>query len=279
MTGRSDICLARTMSLPPSPTSEIDCAPVELEAVTLADMEVDTEEDVEVDAEVAEEEDVEVEPEIETEEEAEEEVEAEAEAEEEDEETICFRLPTAVVTRAEMRKHVLAEVVLWLTGPVLTAAKAVAPEEEEDESGPVGQLFLIVGALRSTLPTDRGDALGAAAAITAETCQRFLLDSDATSANPVEDLMMDYVDEITVDGEQTLQDLWNYSPFDALREAPPLNDEDYDGEEAEALVPNSLIQFLQTPLAFHVPVGALVAVIIVVVAYLFLVAVVTYKKH
>ena len=268
MTGRSDICLARTMSLPPSPTSEIECAPVELEAV------VDAEEDMEVDAEVAlvdteEEEDVEVDAEVD----------AEVEPEEEEEETICFRLPTAVVTRAEMRKHVLAEVVLWLTGPVLTAAKAVAPEEEEDEGGAVGQLIQIMGALRSTLPTDRGDALGAAAAITAETCQRFLLDSDATSANPVEDLMMDYIDEITVDGEQTLQDLWNYSPFEALREAPPLNDEDYDAEEAEALVPNSLLTFLQTPLAFHVPVWALVAVIIVVVAYLFLVAVVKYNKH
>jgi hypothetical protein len=202
-------------------------------------------------------------------------------------EPICFRLPAAVVTRSEMRKHVLAEVILWLTGPVLSAAQAVEVEDEEEEGGAVGQLLQIAAALKNkdaaSVPTERSVALAAAAAVTAETIQRFLLDSEAKPVDEVEDLMMDYVDEITVDGEQTLHDLWNYSPFEALREAPPLTDEedeeDEDAEDREALVPNNLVQFLQMPLTFKVPVGALVAVVAVVVAYLFLVAVVVYKKH
>jgi hypothetical protein len=179
-----------------------------------------------------------------------------------------------------MRKHVLAEVILWLTGPVLSAAQVV--EDEEQEGGAVGQLLQIAAALKkkdaASVPTEL--ALAAAAAVTAETVQRFLLDSEAKPVDEVEDLMMDYVDEITVDGEQTLQDLWNYSPFEALREAPPLTEEeDEEDADAEALVPNNLAEFLQMPLTFKVPIGALVAVVAVVVAYLFLVAVVVYKKH
>ena len=200
-------------------------------------------------------------------------------------EPICFRLPAAVVTRSEMRKHVLAEVILWLTGPVLSAAQAVEVEDEEQEGGAIGQLLLIAAALKNkdatSVPTERSVALAAAAAVTAETIQRFLLDSEAKPVDEVEDLIMDYVDEITVDGEQTLQDLWNYSPFEALREAPPLteDEDEEDTEDREALVTNNLAQFLQMPLTFKVPIGALVAVVAVVVAYLFLVAVVVYKRH
>jgi hypothetical protein len=176
-----------------------------------------------------------------------------------------------------MRKHVLAEVVLWLTGPVLSAAQAAADDEE---GGAVGQLLLIADALKNkeAVPTERSVALASAAAVTAETVQRFLLDSEVKPVDETEDLMMDFVDEITVDGQQTLHDLWDYSPFEALREAPPLTEEE-DAEDAEALVSNNLVEFLQMPLTFKVPVGALVAVVAVVVAYLFLVAVVVYKRH
>jgi hypothetical protein len=192
---------------------------------------------------------------------------------------ICFRLPEAVVTRSEMRKHVLAELSVWLTGPVLSAAQAeAAAEDEEQEGGAVGQLIQIADALKAKEATayDRSVALVGAATLTAETVQRFLLDSEAKPVDEAEDLMMDFVDEITVDGEQTLQDLWDYSPFEALREAPPLTEEDED-EVPETST--NLVQFLQMPLTFKVPVGSLVAVVVVVVAYLFLVAVVVYKRH
>jgi hypothetical protein len=197
-----------------------------------------------------------------------------------------------------MRKHVLAEVVLWLTGPVLSAARAAT---EEEESGATGQLIQILGALRSKegadLPEDRDAALGAAAALTAETCQRFLLDSEAKPDDDVEDLMMDFVDEITVDGEQTLQDLWDHSPFEALRSAPPLTeDEDEeeprvarqrpptaDAEEEEEdeadTYQNRMARLLEAPLEFKMPMGALVAIVVVVIAYLFLVAIVSQKRH
>jgi len=185
-----------------------------------------------------------------------------------------------------MRKHVLAEVVLWLTGPVLSAARLATDEEE---GGATGQLIQILGALRSkegtVLPEDRAEALGAAAALTAETCQRFLLDSEAKPVDASEDLMMDFVDELTVDGEQTLQDLWDYSPFEALREAPPLTEEDdeeeeeEDEEDAADTYQNRMARLLEAPLEFKMPMGALVAIVIVVVAYLFLVAIVSQKRH
>jgi hypothetical protein len=196
-------------------------------------------------------------------------------------EPMCFRLPTTVLTRAEMRKHVLAEVVLWLTGPVLSAARLAT---EEEEGGAAGQLIQILGALRSKegveLPEDREAALGAAAALTAETIQQFLLDSEATPVDASEDLMMDFVDEITVDGEQTLHDLWGHSPFEALREAPPLTEEeDEEEEDAEDTYQNRLARLLEAPLEFKLPMGALVAIVAVVVAYLFLVAIVSQKRH
>ena len=196
-------------------------------------------------------------------------------------EPMCFRLPTAVLTRAEMRKHVLAEVVLWLTGPVLSAARATTDDEE---GGATGQLIQILDALKSKegadLPEDRSAALGAAAALTAETIQQFLLDSEAKPVDPAGDLMMDFVDEITVDGEQTLQDLWDYSPFEALREAPPLTEEDDEEEEEDAAdtYQNRMARLLEAPLEFKMPMGALVAIVAVVIAYLFLVAIVSQKR-
>ncbi len=196
-------------------------------------------------------------------------------------EPICFRLPTAVLTRAEMRKHVLAEVVLWLTGPVLSAAQLATDEEE---GGAAGQLIQILDALRSKegadLPEDRAAALGAAAALTAETCQRFLLDSEAKPVDASEDLMMDFIDELTVDGEQTLQDLWDYSPFEALREAPPLTEEDEEEEDEDEAdtYQNRMARLLEAPLEFKMPMGALVAIVVVVIAYLFLVAIVSQKR-
>jgi hypothetical protein len=182
-----------------------------------------------------------------------------------------------------MRKHVLAELSVWLNGPVLSAAQAAAKATaeaaaEDEEGGAVGQLIQIADALKSKDATayDRSVALVGAATLTAETVQRFLLDLEAKPVDEAEDLMMGFVDEITVDGEQTLQDLWNYSPFEALREAPPLTEEDED-EVLESST--NLAQFLQMPLTFRVPVGSLIAVVVVVVAYLFLVAVVVYKRH
>jgi hypothetical protein len=181
-----------------------------------------------------------------------------------------------------MRKHVLAEVVLWLTGPVLSAAQLA----EEEEGGAAGQLIQILDALRSKegadLPEDRSAALGAAAALTAETCQRFLLDSEAKPVDASEDLMMDFIDEITVDGEQTLHDLWDYSPFEALREAPPLTEEEDDEEEeddAADTYQTRMVRLLEAPLEFKLPLGALVAIVIVVIAYLFLVAIVSTRRH
>ena len=198
------------------------------------------------------------------------------------EEPMCFRLPTAVLTRAEMRKHVLAEVVLWLTGPVLSAARLATDEEE---SGATGQLIQIMDALKSKegAPEDRAEALGAAAALTAETCQRFLLDPEARPVDDVEDLMMDFIDEITVDGEQTLQDLWGHSPFEALREAPPLTEDDEEDEDededAADTYQNRMARLLEAPLEFRLPLGALVAIVVVLIAYLFLVAVVSQRRH
>ena len=166
-----------------------------------------------------------------------------------------------------------------MTGPVLSAAQLATDEED---SGATGQLIQILGALRSKegveLPEDRDAALGAAAALTAETCQRFLLDSEAKPDDDVEDLMMDFVDEITVDGEQTLQDLWDYSPFEALREAPPLTEEEDEEEDAADTYQNRMARLLEAPLEFKMPMGALVAIVAVVIAYLFLVVIVSQKR-
>lgn len=194
---------------------------------------------------------------------------------------ICFRMPTAVLTRPEMRRHVLAEMVLWLTGPVLSAARAAEDEGGPVEGGPVGQLILIMEALRikdaSVVPEDRGAALAYAATQTVETCQRFLLDEEVHPADEPEDLMMDFVDEITVDGKQTLQDLWDHSPFEALRTAPPLTDEEDEEEEDES--PKTLLAVLRLPVEIRVPIGAILGAIVVMIAYLILAAIASQKRH
>jgi len=141
--------------------------------------------------------------------------------------------PDPAMTRLETRKYILEETVRYLTGRICKDAS-----EASDSDTPVGRLRRVVAALEESamgaaLPRELGDRFDWAGRWSAYVCVDALRGYEPVI--PAAVLAAGFVNEDLLPCGRTIASYWNRSPFEALRAASPLSDEEPEAEaEAEA---------------------------------------------
>ncbi len=192
-----------------------------------------------------------------------------------------FIKPDPVMTRQETRRYVVAELRRFLTeSPIAYHAREIAGTVVEPAEvaplvaagrWPAARLYLVLAGLEALprgvveLPRDYEERFHAAARWAADVCEDYLHGYEAVI--PAARMAVGFVtDDLLPDGSTTIESFWNHSPFEALRNAPPLPDDDTPAEPAEQL------GFLKQELVLRFTGGQLAAFVAAVVAYLWLVA-------
>jgi hypothetical protein len=153
--------------------------------------------------------------------------------------------PDPVGTRQETRRYVVAETYRWLTGRLCVDAAAVGLEiadarevlaEVAAGSWPAARLHLILWAMSAgrehRLPVEPAERYVYAGRWAAQVCERYLREERAPRG-ALETMAVEFVVRDRLPGGGVIADFWNYSPFERLRNAPPLPEDD-PPEEAEA---------------------------------------------
>jgi hypothetical protein len=211
-----------------------------------------------------------------------------------------FVKPDPAMTRQETRRYVVAELRRFLTESSIAyhareiAGTVVEPAEVAPlvAAGrwPAARLYLVLAGLEALprgvveLPRDYEERFHAAARWAADVCEDYLHGYEAVI--PAARMAVGFVtDDLLPDGSTTIESFWNHSPFEALRNAPPLPDDDPPAEPAEqlgflkqefgqpvGLSVQALHGFMGRELVLRFTGGQLAAFVAAVVAYLWLVA-------
>lgn len=144
--------------------------------------------------------------------------------------------PDPAMTRQETRRYVIAETLRWLTGRLCVHAAQVGVEisgvgevlaEVAAGSWPAARLHLIVWAMEIgkefPLPRDPTERYVYAGRWAAEVCARILRE-ESEPRGALETMAAEFIRVDQLPGGGVIADFWNYSPFEALRAAPPLSD-------------------------------------------------------
>lgn len=202
-----------------------------------------------------------------------------------------FIKPDPAMTRLETRRYVVAEMRRWLTESAIAshAREICATIAEPAEVAPLvaagrwpaARLYLVLAALEAMprglveLPRDYEERFHAAARWAADVCEDYLHGYEAVI--PAARMAVGFVTDDRLPNGETIASHWNYSPFEALRNAPPLSEDDPPQPEEEAVVPvaaavNFLDGFLKQEFTVCFTGGQLSAFALAVTAYLWLVA-------
>lgn len=192
--------------------------------------------------------------------------------------------PDPVMTRQETRRYVIAETEAWLTGRICSHAKEVAiafpdPTELAAEiasgSWPAARLYMILWALERSpggllLPKDLERRFHFVGQWAADVCIDHLRGYEATE--PHAKMAVEFILTDRLPSGGVIADYWNYSPFEALRNAPPLPDDDPPEEEVEDGTETQLDSFERFVIqgSLEVPVWVLLAFLGFLTAYLWL---------
>lgn len=184
-----------------------------------------------------------------------------------------FIKPDPVMTRQETRRYVVAETRRWLTESSIAAhARAICAQIAEPAEvaplvaagrWPAARLYLVLAGLEAMphklveLPRDYEERFHWVARWAADVCEDYLHGYEAVI--PAARMAVGFVTDDLLPCGRTIASFWNHSPFEALRNAPPLPDDD----------PAPL---LEQQLTLSVTVGQALAFFMAVVAYLWLVA-------
>jgi hypothetical protein len=189
-----------------------------------------------------------------------------------------FIKPDPVMTRQETRRYVVTEMRRWLTESAMAshardiAAVTVEPAEVAPlvaaGKWPAARLYLVLASLEAlprgvvTLPRDYEERFHTAARFAADVCEDYLHGYEAVI--PAARMAVGFVTDDLLPGGKVIADYWNYSPFEALRSAPPLPDHDPAEEES--------VGFLKQEIVIRFTGGQLAAFLAAVLSYLWLVA-------
>jgi hypothetical protein len=207
-----------------------------------------------------------------------------------------FVKPDPVMTRQETRRYVVAELRRWLTESAIAShAREIAGTVVEPADvaplvaagrWPAARLYLVLAGLEALprgvveLPRDYEERFHAAARWAADVCEDYLHGYEAVI--PAARMAVGFVtDDLLPDGSTTIASFWNHSPFEALRNAPPLPDDDPPEQlgflkqefgQPVGLSVQALHGFMGRELVLRFTGGQLAAFVAAVVAYLWLVA-------
>ena len=158
--------------------------------------------------------------------------------------TDLFIKPDPAMTRRETRAYVLMELERWLTGPVCAEAKQLAslypsPDEGSGSGSTAAlRLFMILGVMERNmydydLPMDYNERFAYAARWAFSACEDYLVTGLRGGVKLVDDAVGFVAVELLPCGK-TIESFWNYSPFEPLRNAPPLTEaEDVEATETD----------------------------------------------
>jgi hypothetical protein len=185
-----------------------------------------------------------------------------------------FVKPDPAMTRQETRRYVVAEMRRWLTESSIAAHAreicAVVAEPAEVAPlvaagrWPAARLDLVLAALEAMprgiveLPRDYEERFDAAARWAADVCEDYLHGYEAVI--PAARMAVGFVTDDQLPGGQTIASYWNYSPFEALRSAPPLSDSDPPEEEPEPVQELTAESILSTEFTIRFTGGQALAV-------------------
>lgn len=204
-----------------------------------------------------------------------------------------FIKPDPAMTRLETRRYLVAEMRRWLTeSPIVYHAREIAGTVVEPAEvaplvaagrWPAARLYLVLASLEALprgiveLPKDYEERFHAAARWAADVCEDYLHGYEAVI--PAARMAVGFVTDDRLPGDQTIASYWNYSPFERLRNAPPLPEDDPPAaapvEEAPvAAAVDFLDGFLKQEFTIRFTGGQLSAFALAVTAYLWFVALV-----
>jgi hypothetical protein len=156
-----------------------------------------------------------------------------------------FIKPDTALTRFETRRHLLTELERWLTGRICDHACQVALEVHDpaelceflkDGTWPAARLCTLLHMLEHEsafpLPKDFETRIYFVGAWAASVCSDYL--HGFVSSTPVDVVAVGFVTTDRLPCGLVIESLWNHSPFEALRNAPPLTDEEAEEEAEEA---------------------------------------------
>jgi len=155
-----------------------------------------------------------------------------------------FIKPDPAMTQRETRAYVLMELERWLTGPVCAEAKQLAmlypsPDEAIGSGSTAAlRLFMILWVMERNmydydLPMDYNERPAYAARWAFSACEDYLVTGLRVGVKLVDDAVGFVAVDLLPCGK-TIESFWNYSPFEPLRNAPPLTEaEDVEATETD----------------------------------------------
>lgn len=150
-----------------------------------------------------------------------------------------FIKPDPLGTLTETRNHILTELKQWLCSPrMIAAVDALVAEDvrldtliDDISAGmfPAGRMYMILRNLDPStagiwVPKDVGN-------LCYSICAMHLESGTAISNNDIQKLALGFVDVDRLPDGKVIRSFWDQSPFEPLRNAPPLS----DPEEVEPL--------------------------------------------
>lgn len=148
-----------------------------------------------------------------------------------------FIKPDPSLTRRETRELVLAELEHLFSGKLCGLAAQIAGNppigldleaEIRDGEWPVGRLYAVERALASSrmafqLPVDLEERFRWVGKWSQVVCEDHLCDPDGDMVDAAK-IAVGFVTTDKLPGGRVIASFWNHSPFDPLREAPPLSE-------------------------------------------------------
>ena len=204
-----------------------------------------------------------------------------------------FIKPDPALTQRETRVYILEELQRWLTGSICQDAKDVDAADLESylEAGtwPAARLYAVLQLLEKDHsyilpPASEMDRFQFVGQWAVSVCSDYL--SGYEAGIPAAVLATGFVTTDKLPSGRTIESFWDYSPFERLREAPPLTEEseadifpEADAEPREAEVKPSIddhldgvtqlfYKVLTSDLTIRIPVWTLAAAVGGVTAYL-----------
>jgi len=208
-----------------------------------------------------------------------------------------FIKPDPAMTRQETRRYVIAELHRWLEeSSIASHARAIAAVTTEPAAlaplvaagrWPAARLYLVLAGLEAMpllpqgrdgrplrlvdLPLDYEERFQWVARWAASVCEDHLRGYEPVI--PAARMAVGFVTEdLLPDGFTTIASFWNYSPFERLRNAPPLPDPPAEAEAEAEAEPWAVTDLLNAKITLRFTGAQGLTGLVAVVAYLWLVA-------
>ena len=151
-----------------------------------------------------------------------------------------FIKPDPAMTQRETRQYVLAELTRWLTAErICTHAKEIAVEDIQgldlvvhlaEGTWPAARLYMVLKTLERennvVLPGDYEERFRFVGTWAAGICSDYLQGRPLETPCSAASMALGFVQTDKLPSGVVIESFWNYSPFEALRSAPPLSELD-----------------------------------------------------